>query len=200
MKLGVVVVMLALGCGNPPPPRPPISSTPAPVTTTVHGWWHVEDDKRAADVRNARLKLSPGELAIVLPDGRVMVRECPVVATGNTGTITGCNGNATLTLTGDTLDFDAGPHEHFTAARIPTGEVAALEASLAKQRPPADACPRARACYRAAMTALGEKGDEEQEFKYAPGATDCINTVKGLVMLLDEKHAPVPAACQGITR
>lgn len=200
MKLACLVV-LALGCGSPTnPPSKPIENTPStPVASSpVLGWWQVEDDKRAADVRNAQMKLSATELAIVLPDGRVMVRECPVAAAGNIATISNCNGNATLRLTGDTLDFDAGVHDHFTATRISTDRIAALEATLAKRRPPSDACPRARACYRAAMAALGEKGDEDQEFKYAPGATDCINTVKGLVMILDEKHAPIPAACQGI--
>lgn len=163
---------------------------------SVLGWWQVPDEKGAADIRGGQLKLSTTELAVLLPNGRVFVRECPVVLDGANGRITGCGPSATLTLEAGQLRFDAGERERFTCTRIPADKTAALEATLAKQRPPADACDRARVCYRAAMAALGERGDEEMEFKYVHGATDCMNTTKALVMILGEKNKPVPAACK----
>lgn len=104
--------------------------------------------------------------------------------------------SAILTLTGDKLSFDAGERERFLATRIPSDRIAALEAMLAKGRPLADACARARTCYRAAMTTLGEKGDEDAEFRDARGATDCMTTTRALVMILGEKSKPIPTACK----
>jgi hypothetical protein len=196
-------VALLGACSSPPATSrvegSAAGSAVAPVQSdesTVLGWWQVADEPAAADIRAGQLKLSATELVVLLPDGRVFVRECPVVLDGPNGRITGCGPSATLTLDAGKLRFDAGERERFTGTRIPATQIAALEAKLAKERPPADACDRARKCYRAAMAALGEKGDEEMEFKYARGSTDCANTTKALVQILGEKSKPVPEACR----
>lgn len=181
MKLGLLLFMTVVACSKDPGPATSSAAAPA----GAYGWWLVGDGAGAEDIRGGYVKLEPARMAIVGKDRRVASRTCKTRIEGAKVTITGCGPSMTGTLDGDRLDFGT-----FAMTRVPAAQTRELDALALRG---ADACNRARACYREAWPALGRKVDEESDFGPGPSASTCQNMLAAFADELRKAGKPLGA-------
>jgi len=184
LRISIVLVVAACGSSHDPTPSPADGDS-------IFGWWQLPDNEGTADFPGATLRLTADETVFVQRDHQIVVRDCTTVTSGKVAQVTGCGPITDLVLDGDRLHFPL-----FTATRIDARRATELDAIVAAGRPPPGICKRARACYRAAMAALGTPGDEATEFRVARGPSDCQKSIELLVAQLGTQQLPIPAACR----
>jgi hypothetical protein len=225
MKRVSILVVLLAACRPADPPRPadaPLSpaGTVAPSTTAAAaevppppaspsappaGWWSVTPlQGHEGAGPGLALVVSADELVFVNPREHDGVKIRPAhLERGDGHEWAWSLGPVKCVLTKDatspraTLRCVDGPRtEAFTLEPLADG--ASLDALLARNRPPKDACRRAEACLTDgfAIVAPATRPNLDAELGNPRIGQQCAQAIKGMVEIFAQMKKPLPKACQ----